>query len=113
MRPWTPHLAVGRAWLHALADRVAFVVESACVANAVFWFLTWGLLGFHWRTTAHEWGNFWTHYVAAAPAARRPVELFVAAVLLVLTALAGAIRAPKASRAWDPWPAARTPSEVL
>ena len=105
-------MEAARAWLHALTDRVAFVVESACVANAVFWFLIWGLLGFHWRTTAHEWGNFWTHYVAATPAARRPVELFVGAVLLILTVLAGVIRAPRASRAWDPWPSRPTPPQT-
>ena len=105
-----PRLEAARAWLHAFADRVAFVLESACVANAVFWFLIWGLLGFRWLTTAHEWGRFWVHYVAATPAARRPVELFVAAVLVILTVLAGAIRAPKASRAWAPWPSARRTS---
>ena len=109
MSGWFHHhrLEAARAWAHALTDRLAFVVESACVANAVFWFLIWGLLGFRWLTTAHEWGRFWIHYVAAAPAARRPVELFVLATLLVLTLLTGAIRAPKASRAWAPWPSSR------
>jgi hypothetical protein len=102
-----PRLELGRAWAKALADRIAFVVESACVANAVFWFLTWAGLGFSWSVAAHQWGNFWTHYVAAAPSARQPVELFVAAVGAALTLATCLIRAPKASRGWDPWPASR------
>lgn len=99
-----PTLEAARAWLKAAVDRLAFLVESACIANAVFWFLTWGLLGFSWRTTAHEWGNFWTHYTAAAPAARQPVEIFLGLSLVALTGITCFIRFPKVRRAWDPWP---------
>lgn len=82
---------------HAFADVLAFLLESACVGNGVFWFLTWGALSFDWRLTARAYAGFWTHYVAAGPSARHPVELTVLAILAGLTAGVAAVRAPRAS----------------
>lgn len=101
-----PRLEQARRWVWAITDRLAFVVESACVANAVFGFITFAALGFSWRTTAHEWGNFWTHYVSAAASARAPVEHVLLGVLATLTVLTAFIRAPKARPCWAPWPLA-------
>jgi hypothetical protein len=93
-----------RAWSWAAADRVAFVVESALVANGVFWALTFAILRFSWSATAREWGSFWTHYAKAPPAARHPVELVLIAVAIAMTAAAAAIRLPKSRATWSPWP---------
>lgn len=86
-----------RRAVHAFADVLAFLVESACVGNGVFWFLTWGALSFDWRLTARAYAGFWTHYVAAGPSARHPVELTVLAILAALTTGVAAIRAPRVS----------------
>lgn len=94
-----------RGAAHAVADILAFLAESACVGNGVFWFLTWSALSFDWRLTARVYAGFWTHYVAASPAARHPVEVTVIAILALLTALVAAIRAPRAARTWMPRPA--------
>jgi len=105
-----PRLEQGRRWVWAITDRLAFVVESACVANAVLWFLTFAAVGFSWRTTAHEWGNFWTHYTSASPAARAPVEQVLLGVLALLTLLTAIVRAPKARLSWAPWPTSLAPA---
>lgn len=96
--------ARARRTLHAVADVLAFLAESACVGNGVFWFLTWSALSFDWQLTARVYAGFWTHYVAASPAVRHPVEVTVLAALALLTALAAAIRAPRAVRSWTSWP---------
>jgi len=94
-RSWDARVAHARRAAHALLGLVAFLVESACVGNGLFWFLTWSALGFDWTITARAYAGFWTHYVAAAPAARQPVELTVLVALSLLTALAIAVRAPR------------------
>jgi hypothetical protein len=88
-----------RRGLHLAADIIAFVVESACVGNGVFWFVTWGMLSFDWDVTAREYGRFWTHYAKANPAARHPVELSALIILGVITVCVAFVRAPDARRA--------------
>jgi hypothetical protein len=87
--------STARRRLHVVVDLIAFVVESACVGNGVFWFLTWGMLSFDWDIAAREYGRFWTHYANAGAAARHPVELFLLADLVVLSTLVALIRAPR------------------
>lgn len=100
--------ARGLRRLHVVADAIAFLLESACVGNGVFWFLTWGMLSFNWEVTAREYGRFWTHYARATPAARHPVEAFVLATLVVLTLAVAFTRAPRAIRLAGVGRAART-----
>ena len=97
-----PVLERGRAVARGLVDRVAFIVESLCVAAAVLLFFTFAACRFDWLSTAREWGNFWTHYAAAGQAARSPVDAFLLGVLAVLTVLTAFVRHPKARRAFDP-----------
>lgn len=99
-----PWLERARQWIWAIADRVAFVLESALVANGVVWFLTWTMLHFSWRTATREWGSFWTHYARASAQARQPVEIALVIVAVVFSAAAAAIRFPKARLGWAPWP---------
>lgn len=103
-----------RIWtvVHAVADRLAFAVENACMGNGVFWFLIWGVLGFDWDRTAAEYERFWRHYVAASTAARRPVELAVAGALFGLAIVAAWIRAPRARPTWAPWSVGRSASQA-
>lgn len=90
------------AW--AAADIVAFLFESACLGNGLFWLIAWGMLSFNWELTVHEYARFWTHYAKAAAAARRPVEIAAVVAILALSALAAWIRAPMAVRHWTAWP---------
>lgn len=105
----TNGVARARRAVHAMADILAFLAESACVGNGVFWFLTWSALSFDWQLTARVYAGFWTHYVAASPAARHPVEVTVLAALALLTAFAAAIRAPRAVRTWTSRPLTSAP----
>ena len=95
--------ARARSGLHMVADIVAFVVESACVGNGVFWFLTWGMLSFNWEFTAREYGRFWTHYAKASAAARHPVEVAALVIFVGITAFVAFVRAPKARQARGSW----------
>jgi len=88
-----------RPWSWAIADRVAFLLESLSVSIALFIALTWAMLGFDWQTTAHEWGSFWAHYAKASAEARRAWARILAAlptarlVVLAPPAQAESIRA--------------------
>ncbi|WP_062095416.1 MULTISPECIES: hypothetical protein [unclassified Caulobacter] len=93
-----------RPWSWAIADRVAFLLESLSVSIALFIALTWAMLGFDWQTTAHEWGSFWAHYAKASAEARRPVEIALLLTLAVLWIATCAIRAPKSRLCWAAWP---------
>jgi hypothetical protein len=99
-----PRVESARRWMWAVTDRIAFVAESACVANVLFWALTYAALSFSWGKSAREWGHFWTHYAAASADRRAPVELFLLATMLVLTSAVAWIRFPKSSACWSPWP---------
>jgi hypothetical protein len=90
------------AW--AVADVAAFLVESACVGNGLFWLIPWGMLSFNWELTVHEYARFWTHYAKASAAARHPVEITAIVAILALTALAAWVRAPRAIQSWTAWP---------
>lgn len=91
-----------RAFVKALVDRVAFAVESLCVALAALLLLVFGVCRFHYPTLAHELGNFWSHYAKASPVAREPVDHFMVGALILLSLVIAAIRYPKAKRAFDP-----------
>jgi hypothetical protein len=97
-------LQLARPWAWALVDRIAFLVESALVANGVFWTITWMILHFSWKTTVREWGSFWTHYARASLPARQPVEIAFLLIAVTFTLVAAFIRFPKARLAWAPWP---------
>lgn len=90
------------AW--AVADVMAFLLESAFVGNGLFWFIAWGMLSFNWEFTVHEYARFWTHYAKTSAAARHPVEIAAITALVALSLLAAWIRAPKAIRSWTAWP---------
>lgn len=89
------HPALGRVRIavHAAAGRLAFVVDSGCIAFTVLTGLTFSLAGFDLPTAARLWGGFWTHYADAAPSARQPVLITMLAVWAAVTALTVLIRA--------------------
>jgi hypothetical protein len=93
-----------RRGAHAVADVLAFLTESACVGNGVFWFITWGMLSFDWNVAAREYGRFWTHYAKANPVTRHPVEICLILIFVALTGLTAVVRAPRAASTWTPWP---------
>lgn len=90
-----PGLNRARTLVHAGARRVAFFIDSACVAGGVLMLLTFSLAGFDLPRAARLWGGFWTHYADASEAARAPVLHFILALWLVVTALVAICRAVK------------------
>ena len=93
-------LASFRRLSHAALARVAFVVETVALSAVGFVFLIFLIVRADPLATTHEWGSFLTHYVAAAPAARHPVDLFLVTSFAVVFALNTWIRLPAARRAW-------------
>jgi hypothetical protein len=89
------HPAMGRARTvaHGLGRRVAFVVDSACIAFTILTGLTFSLAGFDLETAARLWGGFWTHYADATPEARLPVLITMTAVWFAVTVLTALVRA--------------------
>ena len=93
-------LASFRRLSHAALARAAFVVETAALSALGFVLLTFLIVRADPLATAHEWGSFLDHYVAAAPAARHPVDLFLVTSFAVVFAVNAWIRLPAARRAW-------------
>ncbi len=93
-------LAAFRRLAHAGLARLAFVVETAALSATGFVLLTFLIVRADPLATAHEWGSFLTHYVAAAPASRRPVDLFLVIAFAVVFAATTWIRWPSARRGW-------------
>ena len=93
-------LASFRRLSHAALARVAFVVETAALSAVGLVLLTFLIVRADPLATAHEWGSFLNHYVAAAPAARRPVDLFLLTSFAVVFVLNTWIRLPADRRAW-------------
>lgn len=91
----SPGLARARAAAHRWGARVAFLVDSACVAFMSVVFVTLSLAGFDLVKAARLWGDFWTHYADAPSAARTPVTLFLGCAWAVLTLITALVRAPK------------------
>ena len=100
-------LASVRRLSHAGLARVAFVVETASLSATGLVLLTFLVVRADPLATAHEWGSFLNHYVAASPAARHPVDLFLLAAFTAVFAVNTWIRLPAARRAWA---ALRSPS---
>jgi hypothetical protein len=101
-------LARIRRGAHWALPRAAFVVESIAVAVGLFELVTFAMLQGNRLLAAHEWGAFLTHYAAVGAAARSPVDLAIAAILVGLTAFVAACRFPAARLAWR----GVTPSEA-
>lgn len=93
-------LAAFRRLAHAGLARAAFLVETAALSAAVFVLLTVLVVRADPLATAHEWGSFLDHYVAATPAARHPVDLFLVIVFAAVFAVTAWIRLPAARRVW-------------
>ena len=93
-------LASFRRFAHAALARVAFVAETAALSAAGLVLLSFLVVRADPLATVHEWGSFLNHYVAAAPAARHPVDLFLLTSLAVVFAVNTWIRLPAARRAW-------------
>ena len=93
-------LAAFRRLSHAGLARIAFVVETAALSATGFVLLSFLVVRADPLATAHEWGAFLTHYVAAAPAARHPVDVFLACSFGLLFALSSSVRLPAARRQW-------------
>ena len=100
-------LASFRRLSHAGLARVAFVVETASLSAVGLVLLTFLVVRADPLATAHEWGSFLNHYVAAAPAARRRVDLFLLTAFAAVFAVNTWIRLPAARCAWG---ASRSPS---
>lgn len=83
-----------RALAHGLGWKVAFFIDSICVALGVIALLTFSLAGFDLVKAARLWGGFWTHYADAAPEARFPVLMFMLGAFALTSALVAAFRAP-------------------
>ena len=93
-------LASFRRLSSAALARAAFVVETAALSAVGFVLLTFLIVRADPLATAHEWGAFLTHYVAAAPAARHPVDFFLFTSFAVVFSVNTWIRLPAARRAW-------------
>ncbi len=93
-------LASFRRLSHAALARVAFVVETAALSAVGIILLTFLIVRADPLATAHEWGSFLDHYVAATPAARHPVDLFLLTAFGAVFAVNTWIRWPAARRAW-------------
>ena len=93
-------LASFRQLSHSALARVAFLVETAALSAVGIVLLTFLVVRADPLATAHEWGSFLNHYVAAAPAARRPVDLFLVTSFAVVFVLNTWIPQPAPRRAW-------------
>ena len=97
-QPPLTRLAAFRRLSHAGLARLAFVVETAAVSATGLVLLTVLVVRADPLATAHEWGSFLTHYVAAAPGARHPVDLFLLTAFAAAFAVITWIRLPAARR---------------
>lgn len=88
-----PRMVRARALAHAVGRKVAFVVDSACIAFVILTGLTFSLAGFDLVVAARLWGGFWTHYAAAPAASREPVLLAMVLAWLTVTLLTALVRA--------------------
>jgi hypothetical protein len=96
-----PRFAAFRRLSHAGLARIAFVVETAALSATGLVLLSVLVVRADPLATAHEWGAFLTHYVAAAPAARYPVDLFLATTFAAVFAVTAWIRLPAARHGWS------------
>ena len=90
-----------RALLAVLGRRALFLVESLALAILTLLVTTFFVVRADWSGTTWEWGRFWTHYAAAPPTARRPIDIGLVLTLAGLCAVIGWIRLPAARAFWD------------
>lgn len=86
---WAGRVLGRLRWFHHL--------ESAAIAFTLIFVLSCAVLNFRIDSTIHEWGNFLTHFDAASPASRRPVEIAFGIVFALLFAGVAAARKGKPS----------------
>lgn len=91
----SPTLGRARLAAHRWGGRIAFVIDSACIAFMSAALVTLSLAGFDLVKAARLWGDFWTHFADAPPAARAPVTAFMAIGWAVLTLITALVRAPR------------------